>query len=517
MKGYPMKKKRICVFTLAAGLSLSFSLVAQTQDENLQRIDRILEKAMIDWKSPGLAISIVKDDSIIFARGYGVRELGKPHKVDEYTLFAVGSQTKAFTAAGLAMLVDDKKMDWDDPVVKYLPEFQLRDPWITQELTIRDCLTHRTGFESLIMPWILTSHDRNEILRRYRYARPVHRFRSAFNYNNIMFLLAGQLISSITGMSWDEFVKKRIFEPLQMNSSNTSITDFTSEANTASPHEIIDDRVQPTPWRNLDNIGAAGSINSNVMEMAQRLRLQLGKGKVEGKRFISPGAMKEMHSPQQIVTSLGPWAANPQVPYHVISLPESRFMTYGLGWFVQEYQGHVIIHHPGDTDGLRCQAGLIPELNLGVVIFSNLHPSTLVDALLFSVFDVFIGRESRDWSGEVLASVKELQARMAGIQRRALMPAQGTSPSRSLEAYTGLYENDLYGQARVTYENGKLMLYLGQIESPLEHLQGNTFRISTPIIYVGRMPVTFILNNNGIIGELNLLGIIDFKRVSENR
>lgn len=169
-----MKRKSIFVIILTVGLSLSFSLVAQTQEEILKKIDGILQKAMIDWESPGLAISIVKDDSIIFARGYGVRELGKPQKVDEYTLFAAGSQTKAFTAVALAMLVDEKKMDWDDPVVKYLPEFQLSDPWITQELTIRDCLTHRVGFEPLIMPWILTNHTRDEYLHRYRHARSVH-------------------------------------------------------------------------------------------------------------------------------------------------------------------------------------------------------------------------------------------------------------------------------------------------------------------------------------------------------
>jgi len=507
-----MNRKNIFVSMVLMGFALSLTLVARTQDEVLEKIDRILKKAMRDWESPGLAIAIVKDDSAIFARGYGVRTLGRPQKVDEYTLFAVGSQTKAFTAAALAMLVDEKKLDWDDPVIKYLPDFQLSDPWITRELTIRDCLTHRIGFETLILPWILTNHDRNEILRHYRYAKPVRRFRTTYNYHNIMFLLAGQIIPAVTGMSWDDFVKEKVFKPLQMKTSNTSITEFTRETNCASPHEIIDGEIQPIPWRNMDNIGPAGSINSNVMEMARWLRLQLGKGTFEGKRLISPESMKEMHSPQQIITSFGSWSENPQICFHVISLPESRFTTYGLGWFVQEYRGHVLVHHAGDGEGLRCQAGLIPELNLGVVIFSNLHPSTLVDALMFSVFDAFIGGEARDWSGEVLASVKEFRKRMEGIQRRA---PGGTLPSVSLEKYTGQYENDLYGRARVVYENGQLMLHLGCIESPLEQLQSNIFRISTPIIYIGRMPVTFVLNNDGTVDKLNLLRIVDFRRVPE--
>jgi len=207
-----MNKKNIFILAAFIGLSLSTSLSAQTQNEILQKIDRYIPKAMSDWGSPGLAVGIVKGDSIVFAKGYGVRELGKLEKVDEYTLFSIGSQTKSFTAAALAMLVDENKLKWDDPVIKYLPEFQLSDPWITRDLTIRDCLTHRIGFEPLIMPWILTNHDRNELLRRYRYARPVHRFRAAFNYNNEMFLLAGQIIPVVTGKSWDAFVKERITE-----------------------------------------------------------------------------------------------------------------------------------------------------------------------------------------------------------------------------------------------------------------------------------------------------------------
>ena len=277
-----MNRKKILFFTVLTGLTLSLTMAAQTQDEILQKIDKTLKKAMSDWESPGLAVAIVNDDSIICAKGYGIRELGKPQKVDEHTFFAVGSQTKSFTAAALAILVDEGKLTWDDPVTKFLPQFTLSDPWITKALTIRDCLTHRSGFEPLIMPWILTNHTRDEYLHRYHHARSIHGFRNTFNYNNIMFLLAGQIIPAVTSKSWDEFVKERIFKPLQMKTSNTSITEFSSEANCASPHEIIDGKIQPIPWRNVDNIGPAGSINSNVMEMAQWLRMQLGKGMFYG-------------------------------------------------------------------------------------------------------------------------------------------------------------------------------------------------------------------------------------------
>ncbi len=512
-----MNKKNIFILVAIIGLSLSSSLRAQTQNEILQKIDRYVQKAMSDWGSPGLAVGIVKDDSIIFAKGYGIRELGKPEKVDEYTLFSVGSQTKSFTAAALAMLVDEKKLKWDDPVIKYLPEFQLSDPWITRDLTIRDCLTHRVGFEPLIMPWILTNHDRNELLRRYRYARPVHRFRSAFNYNNEMFLLAGQIIPAVTGKSWEAFIKERIFEPLRMTTSNTSITEFTNGANRTLPHAIIDGKIQAIPWGNMDNIGPAGSINSSVMDMTQWLRMQLGNGSVEGKRVLSPDSMKEMHSPQQIITSIQQWSKDPRISLNAIPLLKSRFETYGLGWFVQDYRGCLIVHHGGEAEGMRCQTGMIPELDLGVVIFSNLHPSTLVEALMIYVFDAFIGGETRDWSGEILTMVNEFKDKTArSSQVQTSQSAARTSPAFPLENYTGLYENDLYGQALVTSENNQLKIQLGQVESLLIPRQANAFLISEPIMYVGRMPVYFIPNKEGVIHQFKLLGIIDFRRVPEH-
>ena len=189
-------------------------------------------------------------------------------------------------------------------------------------------------------------------------------------------------------------------------------------------------------------------------------------------------------------------------------------MTYGLGWFVQDYRDHLLIHHAGDTDGMRCQTGMIPELNLGIVIFSNLHPSTLVEALLFSVFDAFIGGEARDWSSDILTLVKEFEVKAASSPRRT-PPQSATKPSPALplENYVGLYENDLYGQAQVTCEKGQLKMHLGQIEAPLIPMRANAFRISEPIMYVGRMPVFFIPNNEGTIHLFKLLGIIDFKRV----
>ena len=412
-----MKKiKFLILFILVCFFHISTSFT-QDQEKILHQIDRSVIKAVNEWESPGLAIAIVKDDSIIYAKGYGVRELGRSERVDEKTIFAVGSQTKSFTTAALAMLVDEKKLKWDDPVIKYLPDLKLSDPWITQNLTIRDCLTHRTGYDPMDLLWILTDFDRNELLRRYQmYSKPVNKFRYKFQYNNFIFYIAAQVISEITGETWDDFIKERIFRPLHMESSNTSITSFTDKDNVASPHEIIDSKIQVVPWRNVDNIGAVGSINSNVTDMAQWMRFQLGNGIYNSKRLISLKAMKEMHAPQ-IFSQVWEWLEVPNITFYVTSVPESHYISYGLGWFIQDYKGYKIIHHGGDVDGMRCMAGMIPEMNLGVVILSNLHPATLVEAVMFTVFDAFIGNQTRDWSSEILTAVKKYNVKMEEIRK----------------------------------------------------------------------------------------------------
>src|SRR4030095_7570500 len=254
-----------------------------------------VNKSIADWGVPGVAVAIVKDDRVVFARGFGVRQLNKPAPVDEHTLFAIGSSSKAFTAASLAMLVDEKKLKWDDPATKYLPGFQLFDPYSTRELTVNDLVSHRSGLARGDLLWYASHYDRNEVLRRVRYLQPSWRLLYRFGYQNIMFLAAGQIIPSITGKSWDDFVRERIFTPLGMKSSSTSIRALANSDDVASPHARLDDVVRVVSWRNIYNIAPAGSINSNVEDMAQWVRLQLGGGTYDNKRLISSAAVKEMH------------------------------------------------------------------------------------------------------------------------------------------------------------------------------------------------------------------------------
>ncbi|MCI0387219.1 MAG: beta-lactamase family protein [Acidobacteria bacterium] len=276
------------LFVLLLALSVSFNVAAQ--DAPLQGFDDYVSKAMKDWEVPGVAIAVVKDDKVVFAKGYGVRELGKSTPVNERTIFAIGSSSKAFTAAALAVLVDEGKIKWDDPVTKHLPSFELYDAYAAKEMTVRDLLCHRSGLARGDMMWYGSDFNREEILRRTRHLKPSWSFRSQFGYQNLMYLAAGQIVQAVTGKSWDDFVRERLFKPLGMAASSTSTKDLRSSDNVATPHGKIDEKVMPITWRNIDNIAPAGSINSNVVEVAAWVRLQLNQGSFAGQRMLSSGA-----------------------------------------------------------------------------------------------------------------------------------------------------------------------------------------------------------------------------------
>ncbi|MGH9913667.1 MAG: serine hydrolase domain-containing protein, partial [Pyrinomonadaceae bacterium] len=299
-------KSRAKFWLLAVFFAALASLpVSYAQESPLNGFDDYVRKAMKEWEVPGLAIAVVKDDKVVFSKTYGVRKLGDPTPVDERTMFAIASCTKAFTAAALAMLVDEGKLKWDDPVIKHMPDFQLYDPWMTREITVRDLLTHRSGLAGPEPLWYSFGLEREEILRRLRYEKPVTSMRTRFSYNNPLFMAAGQLIPRLTGQSYDDFVRQRIFEPLGMTSSNMSITALKGSDNISTPYAKLDGKIQPVEWHSVDNMAPAGSINSNLKDLVQWLRLQLNGGTFNGRQLISPGAYQEMHRSQIIIRFAG--------------------------------------------------------------------------------------------------------------------------------------------------------------------------------------------------------------------
>ncbi len=484
---------------------------ALAQNAPLTGFDDYVTKAIRDWEVPGVAIAIVKDDKIVLARGYGVKKLGDSAPVDERTVFAIGSSSKAFTATAIAMLVDEGKLKWNDPASKYLPGFETFDPYVTRELSVRDMLTHRSGLERGDFLWYGTENDRDEILRRTRFIKPSWSLRSNFGYQNLMFLAAGQVVGKVGGKSWDDFIIERIFTPLGMTSSSTTIRAFKNGDNVAAPHAKFDDKVEPIAWRNIDNIAPAGSINSNVVDMAQWIRLQLGQGTYQGQRVFSSAAAKEMHSPQTII----PLAGNYEILY-----PEAHFLSYGMGWFLSDYRGKKVVEHGGAIDGMRAQVALMTEEKLGVVILTNMNGTVLPHILMYKVFDAYLeGKKQKDWAGNLLKTFKALEEQgKAAAKKQEEARVLNTRPSLAPEKYVGSYKSDLYGEVKVTNDGGKLAVRFGPaFVSELEHWHYDTFRARFRGAGESKVFVTFGLDAQGKSDEvtLGLAPDYPFKRVPD--
>ncbi len=484
------------------------------QIDPLADLNAYVEKAMRDWKVPGLAIGIVKNDSLIFAKGYGVREIGKEAQVDQQTLFAVASNTKAFTAALLGMLVDEDKLGWDDRVTDYLREFQMYDPFITREINIRDLLTHRSGLPTFGGDhlWIGNALSREEIIARIRHLKPNAQFRTKFQYQNLMFLVAGQIIPEITGVSWDVTIKERIFTPLGMVESNTSIRDLKNKENVATPHEIVRGKLIPVEYDNLDNLAPAGAINSNVMEMAQWMRLNLNDGVYKGEQILSPQVMREMHTIQMPIT----------ISADREKMLGTHFLGYGLGWSISDYKGHKIISHGGGLSGMISLQTMIPEENLGVIILTNLAPHSLTRALTYRILDALLGEPERDWSVAYLERRKESKEKQKKVKKELQTKrVKGTKPTLKLKDYTGKYSDQLSGEAEVRLESRKLVFdYNPRHTGDLVHWHYNTFRVTwrNPIYDMPEKAfLTFYLNEEGEVAELKVTFYdpIYFKRIQK--
>jgi CubicO group peptidase (beta-lactamase class C family) len=439
----------------------------------VEGLDAKIEQARQRFEVPGVAIAIVKDGHVVHAKGYGFRRSGEDEAVDEHTLFAIASNSKAFTASALAILVDEGKLRWDDRVEKYLPWLELSDPQATHDLRVADLLCHRSGLGTFSgdLLWFGTSYSPEEILRRARHLKPEGPFRGHFGYSNLMFLAAGEVIQSVSGQSWDAFIEQRILQPLDMDRTTTSVRDIVSLENYATPHKTLADRSQPIAWVNWDNMAAAGGIVSSVHDMAPWLQLQLSQGKHGGQTIFSAARSHEM------------WQAHTPIavtPRSIERIPSTHFRAYGLGWMLSDYKGNKLVAHGGGYDGMYSHVMLVPEKNLGVVVLTN-SMTSLPDALAYTVVDAFLGDSSRDWISEGLESFRK--GREAFRQRivQATTPtAEGTQPSHPLDAFAGTYTGPLYGDANVGLEDGKLVLRLAanpELVADLTHLHYDTFVI----------------------------------------
>jgi CubicO group peptidase (beta-lactamase class C family) len=472
-------------------------------------VDAVVEKARQAFEVPGIAVAIVKNSRVVMAKGYGVRKLGDPAPVTPRTLFRIASNTKAFTTALLAMLVDEGKLKWNDRVIDHMPAFQMYDPYVTREMTVRDLLTHRSGLglgAGDLLFWPATDFTRDEIIRRIRFLKPATSFRSAYAYDNLLYLVAGQMIPQITGKSWDEFVKERIFTPLGMAHTNASTRELLASNDAASPHAWADGKLVALAQTDHDNNAPAGSINASAEDLAKWMIVQLDRGRMaDGKRLFSEAQAKEMWKAQTIL----PIEEPPKGAPGAFAAVQPQFRAYGLGWMLQDYRGHKMVYHTGTLAGLVSRVTLLPDQQLGVAVLTNQEETGAHTAIAYSVLDHYLGVAPVDWVPALheLARIEKAEGEAAvasaGGKRKA-----GTRPSLPPAEYTGRYRDDWYGDVLIEDRGGKLTIsftHTKQLTGDLEHWQYNTFvarwrdRSLNADAYV-----TFSLQADGSIGEVKL-------------
>jgi CubicO group peptidase (beta-lactamase class C family) len=393
---------------------------------------------------PGMCIAIVQDDKIIYAKGFGHKTIGGNDKVDEHTIFQIGSTSKAFTATLVGMLVDERKFNWQDRVVNHLDQFQMYDPWVTREFQVTDLMAQHSGLSAHAGDGqSALGFDRAHIIHSLRYLKPVTSFRSQFAYQNGFFLVAAALVEKYTGKSWEENLQARIFEPLTMTSTTAGLRGFQQAQNVTSLHQKTGDKVEaiPADWpfHNWVYIyGPAGGINSNVLEMTNWLRLQLDKGRFNGKQLISEGNLNFIQTPKTIMGT-----------------DPSALAYYCEGWVYKPGRPHPIIWHNGGTSGNKTMVAFMPGTGVGIVVLSNLI-TEMPEALAFKFFDLYFNNPPRDWSKEGMEKMKQEEAKNKPPQRPAT-PA----PPLPLERYAGTFSNPVYGQITITPEQDKLYMLLG--------------------------------------------------------
>lgn len=498
---YPTHQARRSRLALGLIGILSLCAVAQAQSApSWKDLDDFVTSSMKDWHCPGIAIAVVQGDSVPYAKGFGVRNVDTGAPVTADTLFDIGSATKAFTSAAIAMLVDEHKMQWDEKVNHAIPFFHLHDPLVDENITIRDLLTHRTGIQVSDAIWYGSRFNREEIIRRLAFVDDFAGFRDKFEYQNSMYIVAGYAAGMVSGGTWEDLVRRRIFTPLGMNTSDMSAVDVQKAADFATPH-IIDEtgKAKTIPWRNIDVAGPAGSINSSVREMTNWISMQLNDGVFHGTRLISEASMKEMHRPQIVIP-----------PGHIptVFFPDSMQLSYGLGWFVQDYRGHQILLHPGDIDGFSALVALIPEIHSGYVVLCNIGGISYRQAVGYHIADALLHLPAENWSARFQALDERAKA-AARSQDWESKRIPNTHPSRPLPDYVATYRNPVFGDVKITTAGDQLHVDFQMLSSDLQHFHLDTF-VTPPDRR--RTRVTFDLDANGTPTELTMSGI-RFKRI----
>ncbi|HTU16501.1 MAG TPA: serine hydrolase [Gemmataceae bacterium] len=482
---------------------LGLSPIAGAESFNADDADKLVRRALESWRVPGVAVAIVRGDKVIYLRGHGFSSIKGGFKVTPNTLFPIASCTKSFTTTAMALLVDEGKMSWDDPPRKYVPYFHLSDPLVDREVTLRDLVTHRTGLRDHFLLWYRSPWTPEERIRRFAKLPLDKPFRTTFQYQSTMFTVAGLAVARASGMSWADFVQKRLLDPLDMKATRFTTTAIAEVADKASSYRL-DAKKKPQlmelyPMKEAE---PAGSIQSSARDLSKWLLFQLNNKIVDGKPLVSARNLETTHTPQ-IMLRMD--AADR------IMFPETSQMSYGMGWEIQDHFGHHLLQHAGLIDGFRCHFTLVPKARLGIVLLCNLHQTRMNIALSNALLDMLLElphREHRNWNAIVHAAERKDEEEAEKKEREKEKHHQpDTQPSRELAGYIGAYEYPAYGTVHITLENGRLVWQWNHWSAALIHYHYDTFTL--PIEKMGTPRVVFTLDAKGRVARMKVLGNVD--------
>ncbi|MCU0462779.1 MAG: serine hydrolase [Bacteroidales bacterium] len=485
-------KNYLLIALLFIGFEISLFSQSSVPGFVKDSLNTYINRALHEWNIPGVAVAVVKDGNLVVARGYGRQSIVGDDKVDENTLFMIGSNTKAFTGTILALLQYEEKCSLNDKIIKWLPDFTMKDPWVARELNLNDVLSHRIGMETFqgdFMYWT-SALTRKEVLQKFGGLTPIYGFRSKWGYTNAGFLIAGECIQKISGQSWESIIRSRIFDPLQMNRTRALAAEMPLQQNIAAPHTLVFDTLKLLPYPVMDNLAPAGSVCSSVSDMSHWLICQLDSGRFNGKSVIPFSVIRETRQPRSVIGSSSS-------PFN-----RSHFSLYGLGWDLTDYEGREIVSHTGGVNGFVTSVTFLPEENLGIVVLTNTDENYFYEALKWEILDSYLNLPYRNYSQLYNKYFKLSSERKISVYKAQKdSVAMYLKPSISLKNFTGHYLHPVYGYLDITQADNRLKMtfeHHPNLVGNLEYLSGERFLCTYSDPVYGIKVLTFKIDNGKV-------------------
>ncbi len=493
------KKKKIVLIVVLTFLFVNSIIMAKEKStaDRLKNIDPYMEKILKDWNAPGIGIGVVYKDKLVYAKGYGYRDYMQKLPITASTLFQIASNTKLFTATAVGLLVEEGKLDWDKPVKNYIPSTKFYNDELNNTVSIRDMLSHRTGISRHDLIWYQSDFTREQLFDKLKYLEPSQSLRQGFIYNNLMYVASGYMVELLTQETWEDFLKEKIFQPLEMTSTVFSIEDMKKQTDYFIPYNEKRDTTilyQIPYYEDKAAVGPAGSIISNISDLSKWLIAQMNGGKYKGRQVIPENVIDATLTPSITIDN----STNMAKGYFELLSP-----TYGMARNIASYRGHLITYHGGDLNGIHSQVSFMPTDSIGVIVFTiGDHTQPLYNTIMFNIYERMLGLDETPWSERRLAN--RIQGKKAGKEGRSkagMDRVENTKPSHPLEDYAGQFENLAYGIIDIELKDNQLHFDFHNIKLPLIHFHYDRFDTPDDEIY-GKWTVNFMTNPQGDIDKI---------------